>query len=61
MTVKERAAGYVRELRMVVSFGKDSMLAQMIWGQIERAYVLGYQQGIEDSEKLCERRGCCRG
>lgn len=44
------AKRYVDELRRVVSFGKDSTLAQMIWAQIERAFVMGYQQGVEDEQ-----------
>lgn len=50
-TVDEKAKTFVREMRSFVSFGKDSVLAQMVWNAIERAWKMGYAQGIEDAGK----------
>jgi hypothetical protein len=55
VTVDERAKEFVREMRGVVSFGKDSQLGHMIWSAIERAFKMGYAAGSEDAGKPARR------
>lgn len=55
MSIDERAKQFVREMRAVVSFGKDSVLGHMIWSAIERAFKMGYAAGIEDAGKPARR------
>ena len=48
-TVDARAKEFVRQMRGFVSFGKDSALQALVWSSIERAFKMGYAQGIEDA------------